>query len=31
VVILAGLENAKTLIISGSAYLKDKSAIRIIE
>jgi len=28
---LAGLENAKTLIISGSAYLKDKSVIKIIE
>jgi len=31
VIILAGLENAKTLIISGSAYLKDKSVIKIIE
>jgi len=31
VIILAGLENAKSLIISGSAYLKDGSAIKIIE
>ena len=31
VIILAGLENVKTLIISGSAYLKDNSAIKIIE
>jgi len=31
VIILAGLENAKTLIISGSAYLKDGSAIKIIK
>jgi multidrug efflux pump subunit AcrA (membrane-fusion protein) len=31
VIIVAGLENAKTLIISGSAYLKDNSEIKIIE
>jgi len=31
VIILGGLENVKTLIISGSAYLKDKSAIEITE
>lgn len=31
VIIIAGLENVKTLIISGSAYLKDNSAIGIIE
>jgi RND family efflux transporter MFP subunit len=31
VIILAGLENVKTLIISGSAYLKDKAPIKIIE
>jgi len=31
VVIQAGLENAQKLIISGSAYLKDSSAIQIIK
>ena len=31
VVIQAGLENAHSLIISGSAYLKDSSAISIIK
>lgn len=31
VVIQAGLENAHSLIISGSAYLKDSSAIHIIK
>jgi RND family efflux transporter MFP subunit len=31
VVIVAGLENVKTLIISGSAYLKDGASIKIIE
>ncbi len=31
VIILAGLENAKKLIISGSAYLKDNAPIKIIE
>jgi RND family efflux transporter MFP subunit len=31
VILLAGLENSKTLIISGSAYLKDGSSITIIE
>ncbi len=31
VIILAGLEHAKTLIISGSAYLKDGSSIKIME
>ncbi|HNV30505.1 MAG TPA: efflux RND transporter periplasmic adaptor subunit [Cyclobacteriaceae bacterium] len=31
VVIQAGLENARKLIISGSAYLKDSSAIQIIK
>jgi len=30
VIILAGLDSAKTLIISGSAYLKDGSAVKII-
>jgi RND family efflux transporter MFP subunit len=31
VIIQAGLEDARTLIISGSAYLKDSSAIKIIK
>jgi len=31
VIIVAGLENVNQLIISGSAYLKDKAAIRIVE
>jgi RND family efflux transporter MFP subunit len=31
VTIVAGLENVKTLIISGSAYLKDGSEIKVIE
>ncbi len=31
VIILSGLQNAKKLIISGSAYLKEGSAIQIIE
>jgi RND family efflux transporter MFP subunit len=31
VIILAGLENVKTLIISGSAYLKDNSVVRVVE
>jgi RND family efflux transporter MFP subunit len=31
VTILSGLEHAKTLIISGSAYLKEGAAIKIIE
>jgi RND family efflux transporter MFP subunit len=31
VIILAGLENVKTIIISGSAYLKDGSSIKIIK
>lgn len=31
VIIQAGLEEAQTLIISGSAYLKDSSAIKIIK
>lgn len=31
VTIMAGLENVKTLIISGSAYLKDGSQIKVIE
>jgi len=31
VLVSSGLEGAKALIISGSAYLRDKSAIRIIE
>ncbi|MGE0770097.1 MAG: efflux RND transporter periplasmic adaptor subunit [Cyclobacteriaceae bacterium] len=30
VVVSAGLENAKALIVSGSAYLRDQSAIRIL-
>ncbi|MEJ0055127.1 MAG: hypothetical protein WDN75_05400 [Bacteroidota bacterium] len=29
--VTSGLENAKSLIISGSAYLTDSSAIRVIE
>ena len=31
VIILSGLENVSKLIISGSAYLKDNAAIKIIE
>lgn len=31
VLVSSGLENAKALIISGSAYLRDNSTIRIIE
>lgn len=31
VIVLSGLENAKTLIISGSAYLKEGSVIKIME
>jgi RND family efflux transporter MFP subunit len=31
VIISAGLENAEALIVSGSAYLRDNSPIRIIE
>jgi multidrug efflux pump subunit AcrA (membrane-fusion protein) len=31
VTILSGLENAKTLIISGSAYLKEGAKIKIME
>ncbi|CAN5378460.1 efflux RND transporter periplasmic adaptor subunit [soil metagenome] len=29
--VISGLENAKALIVSGSAYLTDSSAIRVIE
>jgi multidrug efflux pump subunit AcrA (membrane-fusion protein) len=29
--VISGLENAKSLIVSGSAYLTDGSAIRVIE
>ncbi len=31
VIIMAGLENVKTIIISGSAYLKDNAEIKITE